>query len=81
MGGTKFGVSQVVNTTPKWVGYTMNIIVALAIAGNTWVASTGMLNDADKVEWMLGISILTGFLHYIAKMFGIPVEEPKWKQK
>lgn len=81
MAQTKFGVSQVVNTTPKWVNYTMNIIVALAVAANTWVASTGKLNNADKVEWMLGISILTGFLHYIAKMFGIPVEEPKWKQK
>lgn len=81
MANTKFGITQVTNTTPKWVSYTMNIIVALALAANTWVASTQYLIDADKVEWMLGISILTGFLHYIAKMFGIEVEEPKWKQR
>lgn len=58
--------------TPMWAKVVFRVALYLSAGVNVWVASTGLIDDAHKVEVML---IMNAFIvpgiHLLSKTFGL----------
>jgi len=74
---TKVTFGAINATTPNWAKWLFRGTLILTSVVSFWIASTGLVSEANKLEIVLALKGLDLLVFGFSKMFGITIDESK----
>lgn len=68
-----FGFEALTQETPLWAKWLFRVTFIVTTVGAFWIAGTGLLEQSSKVEAMLLLKVIDGFIFGLSKLFGVKI--------